>query len=29
MHINAEPFYRPQTNDIQGMQAIYTGYIPV
>lgn len=28
MHQSAEPFYTPQANDINGMQTIYTGYIP-
>lgn len=28
MHIGAENFYTPQADDINGMQSIYTGYIP-
>jgi hypothetical protein len=26
MHQGAEPFYTPQTNDIQGLKAIYGAY---
>lgn len=29
MHQGAESFYTPQANDINGIQTIYTGYIPV
>lgn len=28
MHQGAESFYKPQADDISGMQSIYTGYIP-